>query len=212
MSITSQYRTVETVERLREIVNAPAPDAMSIRKQRASLDEHCRAFIAASPFCLLATASSSGRCDVSPRGDAPGFALVLDERTIAIPERPGNRRIDSLLNIIDNPHAGLLFLVPGKDETLRVNGRAAIVEDDGLLARMRAQGKSPQVGIMIETEEVFFHCARAFRRSRLWQQESWPESGALATFGTVLADQIRPDNMTASEIDCYLEEANRKLY
>jgi PPOX class probable FMN-dependent enzyme len=209
---TATGHAVTTVERLREIISAPKADAPALKKQLPALDAHCRAFIATSPFLLLATAGASGRCDVSPRGDAPGFVLVLDDATIVIPDRPGNRRLDSLQNILENPHAGLIFLVPNVEETLRVNGRAWISEDPELLARMRADGKTPQLGIVVETEEVYFQCARAFRRAHLWSPETWIERDALPSFGTILRDQVRLDGMTAADIDAALEESNKRLY
>lgn len=203
---------VTSIARLREIVEAPKPDAPAMRKQRDTLDDHCRAFLAASPFVLLGTANADGRCDVSPRGDAPGFVLVVDERTLVIPERPGNRRLDSLQNILENPRVGLLALAPNVEETLRANGRAWLSEDPSLLARMAVGGKAPQLGIVVEVDEVFFHCARAFRRARLWQPESWITRDALPTLGQILHDQIRPDGMSAADIDCSLAESNRRLY
>src|SRR5205814_4961602 len=137
----------------------------ALLKERGVLDEQCRAFIARSPFLLLATSGASGRCDVSPKGDPPGFVVVLDEHRLAIPDRLGNKRLDGMRNILENPHVGLIFLIPGREETLRVNGRASIVRDVELLTRLAAQGKLPQLAIAVETEEVFFHCPKAFRRS-----------------------------------------------
>jgi uncharacterized protein len=209
---TTYSGAISSIEQLRDIVPAPKPDAFSILKQQTQLDEHCRAVIAASPFMLLATAGRDGRCDVSPRGDGPGFVLVLDDHTIAIPDRPGNRRLDSLENIIENPHVGLIFLVPGMDETLRVNGPATIVQDPDLLARMPAGNKTPTLAIVVETEEVYFQCARALKRAQLWQPERWIDRAAIPTFGRILKDQIKPAGMTAEDLDCYLEEGNRNLY
>lgn len=203
---------VTSVERLREIIKAPPTDSAVMRKQLANLDTHCSAFIAKSPFLLLGTSGPDGRCDVSPRGDGPGFVLQLDERTLVVPDRPGNRRIDSFLNIVENPHVGLIFLIPNVDETLRVNGLAWITEDPELLARMQMQGKTPQLGIVVEAEEIFFHCARAFRRANLWQPESWIERGELPSLGRMLHDQLKLEDVTAEEIDCSLEESNRRLY
>jgi hypothetical protein len=125
--------------------------------------------VALSPFVLVGTSDAGGTCDVSPRGDAPGFVLVLDEETLAIPERPGNRRIDSLLNILETGVVGLLFLVPGFEETLRINGRASVVRNACILKRTEAQGKPPAVAIGLELEECFPHCAKAFKRSGLWR-------------------------------------------
>src|SRR5512134_3452917 len=136
------------------------PSELAVRKDIGRLDEHCRAFIARSPFVLVATADARGRCDVSPKGDAPGFVLVLDARHLAIPDRPGNKRFDGMRNILENPHVGLIFLVPGREETLRVNGRATVTRDPALLARLEAAGKRPSLAIGVEVEEVFMHCAK----------------------------------------------------
>jgi PPOX class probable FMN-dependent enzyme len=203
---------ITSAEDLRQVISAPQADSLVWKKQLAALDAHCRAFIAKSPFALLATAGADGRCDVTPRGDGPGFVRVLDEQTLVIPERPGNRRIDSLLNIIANPHAGLLFLVPGVDETLRVNGRAAITQDPDLLAQLAVSGKVPQVAVELAVEEVFFHCARAFKRARLWEPGTWIERGELPTLGQIIVDQMKITEFTAAELDCSLEESNKRLY
>lgn len=211
-AVSTYTGALTSVEQLRDIIPAPKPDAFSILKQQTALDQHCRAVIAASPFMLLATAGSDGRCDVSPRGDGPGFVYVIDDTTLAIPDRPGNRRLDSLENIIENPHVGLIFMVPGMDETLRVNGPATIVQDPDLLARMPAGGKTPTLAIVVEAEEVYFQCARALKRASLWNPERWIERAALPTLGRILKDQIKTANLTAEEIDCSLEESNRNLY
>lgn len=212
MTGTATRHAVTSVDRLREIIKAPPAESGVMRKQFALLDAHCRAFIAKSPFLLLGTSRADGRCDVSPRGDGPGFVLQLDERTIVIPDRPGNRRIDSFQNIIENPHVGLIFLIPNVDETLRVNGSAWITEDPELLERMQMKGKTPQLGIVVEAEEVFFHCARAFRRANLWQPENWIDRAELPTLGQIMHDQLKPEDVTAEDIDCSLEESNRNLY
>jgi len=212
MATSTAHRTVTSTERLREIISAPATDRLVMRKQLAALDEHCRRFIAMSPFLLLGTANSAGRCDVTPRGDGAGFVVVLDDRTLLLPDRPGNRRLDSMLNIIDNPRAGLLFIIPGIDETLRVNGRASVTEDPDLLAPVAVQGKTPLVGIVVETEEVFFHCARAFKRSKLWETAAWPDRADLPSLGRILADQTKPADATSADLDCMLDESNKHLY
>jgi PPOX class probable FMN-dependent enzyme len=204
-------QTVTSLEEVREIIGTPSE--MALRKELPALDAHCRAFIEASPFVLVGTSGASGRCDVSPRGDAPGFVLVVDDTTLLIPDRPGNRRIDSFQNILDNPHVGLLFIVPGVEETLRLNGRATLIRDPEWLARLSAQGKTPTIAIAVEVEEVFLHCAKAFRRSNLWQAESWPDRSTLPTLGQILLDQLRPPDTSATELDCALEEAYRtRLY
>src|SRR5512132_3343936 len=130
---------------LRAIIGVPNP--RSVLKERRSLDEHTRAFIARSPFLLMATSDANGRCDVSPKGDAPGFVQVLDDRRLAIPDRPGNKRFDGMTNILTNPHVGLIFLVPGRQETLRINGRAWITQDQELLSGMAVNGKVPVLAI-----------------------------------------------------------------
>ncbi|MDT0528137.1 pyridoxamine 5'-phosphate oxidase family protein [Micromonospora sp. DSM 115977] len=158
-------------EELRELLGAPMPRAVT--KERPVLHARDRDWLAASPFCLVATAGADGSCDVSPKGDPPGFALVLDERTIAIPERPGNRRADGYRNILDNPHVGLIFMIPGRTDTLRINGRARLVRDAPWFDDMVVKGHRPILAVMVEIEQIFYHCAKAFLRSELWQPESW---------------------------------------
>ena len=212
MTATQAQHAVTSIEQLREIISTPAPDAPAMRKDIGVLDRHCQAFIEKSPFLLLSTSGPSGRCDVSPRGDGPGVVKVLDEHTLVVPDRPGNRRLDSLQNIIENPHAGLIFLVPNVDETLRVNGKAWLTRDPELLEQMAMQGKVPQLGIVIEAQEVFFHCARAFKRASLWKTDTWIERTELPTLGTILHDQLNPENLTAEQYDESLESSNRRLY
>jgi uncharacterized protein len=208
---TGFERVVCSEAELRAIVGEPTERA--VKKQIDRLDEHCRSIIAASPFMLLGTASAGGWCDVSPKGDAPGFVQVLDERTLAIPDRPGNKRLDSLKNIVENPRVGLLFMVPGKGETLRVNGRAAIVRDEPLLARLTFEGKQPLLAIVVEVEEAFAHCSKAFIRSHLWEPETWPDSSALPSISRMVFDHTRPAGMTLEQIEAATAEAYRtKLY
>lgn len=149
---------------LRELLGYPSEVVK--RKSIHQLDHHCRDYIAMSPLLFLSTADEHGSCDVSPRGDAPGSVLVLDEGHLVIPERPGNRRLDSLLNILANPHIGLIFIIPGLEETLRVNGQAYIIKDEPILDRMRARGKRPALGIGVKVEECYMHCAKAFKDRR----------------------------------------------
>jgi PPOX class probable FMN-dependent enzyme len=160
---------------LRELLGAPTPRAAS--KERPSLHEHDKQWLAQSPFCLIATAGSDGSCDVSPKGDPPGFTQVLDDTTIAIPDRPGNRRVDSFRNVLANPRVGLLFLVPGRGDTLRINGRARLVREAPFFDRMVVKGHRPVIALVVEIDEVFFHCSKAFLRSALWKPETWdPEA------------------------------------
>ena len=206
------FKHVVTSEReLRDILGSPSERA--VKKDIAGLDEHGRAYIARSPFMLLATSSATGRCDVSPKGDAPGFVRVLDDHHLVVPERPGNRRLDGMRNIVDNPHVGMIFLIPGREETLRVNGRAWIVRDAEILASLTARGKEPPVAIGVEIEECFFHCPKAFRRSELWEPERWPDRDALPTMACVIYDQIRPEGKTLEEYQRESEEGlKRTLY
>lgn len=162
---------ITTEEQLRALLGEPVPAALA--KERTALADVDREWLAASPFCLVATSSADGECDVSPKGDPPGFTLVLDERTIAIPERAGNRRADGYRNILANPHVGLIYLLPGRTDTLRINGRARLVTDAGLLDRMVVKGHRPVLAVVVEVEQVFHHCGKAFLRSQLWDPESW---------------------------------------
>jgi len=193
---------------LREIVGVPT--ARSVQKERSTFDQHDRAFIARSPFLLIATAGADGRCDISPKGDAPGFVLVLDDRRLVIPDRPGNKRLDSMRNLLANPHVGLIFVVPGREETLRVNGRAWITRDPELLRRSEVRGRTPLLAIGVEVEQCFLHCAKAFRRSQLWAHEQWPGPDALPSLACVLFDQIRPEGVTLQEYELDIEESYAK--
>ena len=205
----NEFENVITSEQeLREIMGEPF--ARAVQKERSTLDAHCRAFIAQSPFLLMATAGPGGRCDVSPKGDVPGFVLVLDDRRIVVPDRPGNKRLDGMKNLIANPHIGLIFLVPGREETLRVNGRAWITRDPELLRRCAVQGKMPLLAIGVEVEECFLHCAKAFRRSQLWAHEQWPARDVLPSMAYVLFDQIQPQGMTLQDYERDIEEGYRK--
>ncbi len=199
--------TIESTAALRELLGTPSERA--VRKDVGRLDAYCRAFIARSPFALLGSADAQGRCDVSPKGDVPGFALVLDERTLVIPERPGNRRGDTLGNVVMNPEIGILFIVPGTEHTLRVNGRARLARDPWLLERLQVQGKTPLLAIVVEVRESYFHCAKAFRRSRLWQPERYAGPDELATLGCVLHDQLNVNDITGAQLDQQLEAGYR---
>jgi len=159
-----------------ELVNAKVSDR---------LNEVTRRFVDRSPFVLLATAAADGSCDVSPRGDPPGFVRVLDERTLLIPERPGNRLADSLRNILVNPHVGLLFVIPGVGDTLRANGRATLVTDPELLEPSAVEGKTPKLGILVEVDQVFTHCSKAFIRSQLWNPDQFVDRAELPSSGEV---------------------------
>jgi hypothetical protein len=159
------------------------------------LDDHCRAFIAKSPFVLLASSDQMGNIDVSPKGDPAGFVKVLDDKTLVLPDRPGNRRADSLTNILQDDRVGLLFLIPGKRETLRVNGRAKIVRDTWVRQELAVQDKLPDLAVVVTVEEAFMHCAKSLIRSHLWEPESWPDLDGIASLAQVLVDHA---NLTCS--------------
>jgi uncharacterized protein len=176
------------------------------------LDAHCRRFIALSPFLVIGSSDPQGRGDTSPKGDPPGFVQVLDDRTIAIPDRPGNNRIDTLRNLVDNPEIAVIFFIPGVDETLRINGRAKISTDPELLARMEVQGKRPILAIVIELREAYLHCAKALKRSKLWDPATRVERSALPSLGKMILDQAKSSEPVA-EVEARIEQAYReKLY
>jgi hypothetical protein len=159
---------------------------------------------------LVATADTKGRCDVSPKGDAPGFVLVVDDRHLLIPNRPGNKRFDGMRNLLENPGIGLIFLVPGSEETLRVNGRAKIIRDPEWLARLAAQGKVPQLAILVEVQESFPHCAKCVKRSGLWEPARWPHRSGLASPARMFRDHAGLNTMTVEELDQRLQDGYRK--
>jgi PPOX class probable FMN-dependent enzyme len=197
-------QVVESEEALRDILGHASEGV--IKKSQPFISNHVQTFIQRSPFLLIGTSSATGAHDVSPRGDKPGFVKVLDDRTIMIPDRPGNRRLDTMVNIINNPNMGLIFLIPGIDETVRINGHAVISRDEALLAQTEVEGKRSQVVIVVEVREVFFHCAKAFRRSNLWKPEAQAARTEVPTLGQVLKDSNKLTDVTAEAIDQDLEE------
>ncbi|MFI6274914.1 MSMEG_1061 family FMN-dependent PPOX-type flavoprotein [Streptomyces sp. NPDC050988] len=156
---------------LRELLGEPWP--IVIEKVHDQLTDKDRDIVTQSPFCLLATSDAGGNCDVSPRGDAPGFTYVIDSRTLALPDRPGNRRGDSFHNVLDNPHAGLLYLIPGSKEVLRVNGRARILTDAPFFDAMKLDDQRPTLALVLEIDEIYLHCPQSLRRSGVWNPASW---------------------------------------
>ncbi|KTS33631.1 pyridoxamine 5'-phosphate oxidase [Methylobacterium indicum] len=180
-------------------------------KVLARLDPHARAFIALSPFLVVATADAEGRADASPRGDAPGFVQVLDDATLLIPDRRGNNRADSFGNLLAAPGIGLIFLVPGVTETLRVNGTARITTDVALLTPLAAQGKVPTTGLLVAVREAFFHCGKAVMRARLWDPAAQVPRGTVPSLGRILAEQTGALGVT--EAERLMEESYRtRLY
>jgi PPOX class probable FMN-dependent enzyme len=201
-----------TPEALRAALGSPVE--LAARKAIPRLDHYCAEFIARAPFLTLATCNRRGELDVSPRGDRPGFVLMLDQQTLFIPERPGNARYDSLLNILDHPRVGLLFFIPGFEDTLRVNGRAAVVDNPILQARCAVDGKLPRAGIRVDVEEAFLHCAKALRRGRLWDPAAQRDRGELPSLGRMILEQTAATSEAVpaalvAEVDALVEENYR---
>lgn len=202
--------SVNTMDELRGVYRPPA--ARAELKVLDHLDVHCRRFIELSPFYVISSARADGRADASPRGDPPGsLAHVLDDKTLLLGDRPGNRQVDTMMNLIERPFVGLLFFVPGFTETLRLNGRAEITTDSELLKAMAIKGRPPISGLKVTVEEAFLHCAKALVRARLWDPAAQVERTCYPTYGQVLADQIA--GADAAEIDAGEDESTRtELY
>lgn len=209
MTNTRGYVEVDSDAELRELLGDPVPRA--ITKERHTLHEQDRNWLAASPFCLIATSDASGACDVSPKGDPPGFTHVLDDTTIVIPDRPGNRRADGFHNVLANPHVGLIYLVPGRGETLRINGRARLLRDAPFFDEMIVKGNRPQLALLVEIEQIFFHCSKAFLRSALWKPETWEPDRLPSQAAIVKSVQPTPESL--EELERYYGPSYlRKLY
>ena len=196
--------TIEHPQQLREIYGEPGERA--VKKQLARLDRHCRNFIALSPFLVIASSDPSGRCDASPKGDAPGFVRIVDDTTLLIPDRLGNNRIDTLGNLLARPGVGLIFFVPGINETLRVNGQAKVTTDPELLEPLSVNGKAPRSGILVAAEEIYFHCGKALIRSDLWNPEKHVARAAWPSLGRIIAEQIGgmdPDEAESQTAESY---------
>ena len=188
---------------LRPLYNGPS--ALVRAKQIDRIDAHCRSFIAHSPLVMIGSSHPERGADVSPRGDAPGFVQVLDEHHLAIPDRPGNNRLDTLENLLANPAVGLFFLVPGVEETLRVNGTARLSRSQPLLDIMAVDGKLPKLAIVVTVSEAFLHCAKALKRARLWADDYRIDRKQLPTLGRMIVEQARPVGLTAEEADARIE-------
>ncbi|GAA5169639.1 pyridoxamine 5'-phosphate oxidase family protein [Pseudonocardia eucalypti] len=199
---------ITSVERLRELLGGP-PLPRVADKARDRLHPMHRRWLAASPFCLVATSGADGTCDVSPKGDPPGFARVLDDRTLALPERPGNRRADGFHNVLANPQVGLIFMVPGRGDTLRINGTARLIADAPYFDELAVAGKRPLLAMEIVIQEVFFHCAKAFLRSSLWTA---PAPSDLPSRAQIAKTLERPDDSLASLEEYYGPAYATKLY
>ncbi|HEY2195096.1 MAG TPA: MSMEG_1061 family FMN-dependent PPOX-type flavoprotein [Actinomycetospora sp.] len=201
----SEGKHITSAEELREVVGGPVRRA--VVKQRDRLDETDRAFIARSPFQMIATAGGDGTVDVSPKGDPAGSVHVRDDRTLVLPDRPGNRRVDGFLNVLENPHVGLIFLVPRRTDTLRINGTARILLDPPYAETLRHRGHVPRLVLEVGVEEVFTHCAKAFLRSGLWEPETWPEDD-LPSIAQMASRTT--DDMTLTEMEAYYSEENTR--
>lgn len=204
---------ITSIEQLEAVVGMPS--ARAAAKERPALTEIDRAWLAASPFCVLATADAEGRCDASPKGDPAGQLVhVLDDRTIALAERPGNKRVDGYRNVIANPHVGLNFVIPGRADTLRINGRARLVSDAPFFDDLVVRDRRPILALVVEIETIYFHCGKAFMRSRLWEPETWdPE--AVVPRRAVIAQELEPQpDKTLADLDDYYRPENysRGLY
>jgi uncharacterized protein len=206
---TSGFARITSEEQLREVVGHPS-DVVANKARTALTQEH-RDWLARSPFCMIATAGTDGTCDVSPKGDPPGFTLVLDDRTIAIPDRKGNRRADGFLNVLANPHIGLIYVVPGRADTLRVNGRATLLRDAPFFDDMVVKGHRPVLALLVEVEQVFFHCPKAFMRSNLWQPETW-DPDALPSRARLVQAVERPADSIEELERYYGPEYAKSLY
>lgn len=185
---------------LRALYDAPPSDIVA-RKEIDHLDDHCRRYLALCRFVLVASADAAGRVDVTPRGGPPGFVSVLDERTLAIPDATGNRRLDTFRNVVQTGRAGLLLLLPGRGQTLRVNGRACVSTDADLLASLTSVGKPPRAALVMAVEEVFTHCPKAFVRSGLWDAASWPAPGEMPSPAAMLRDHVGDPAFTLEQAE-----------
>jgi len=198
---------IKSVDELRALYRMPG--GRSLEKELTHLEKHSRQFISLSPFLVIGSSSGDGTADVSPRGEAPGFVKVLDDKRIAIPDRPGNNRLDTLRNLLEKPQVGLIFLIPGVDETLRINGHAEIRDDDELLEMFAVSGKRPCTVLLVHVEEVYLHCAKALMRSKLWQAEAMNTRDVLPAMGQMISDQIGAATPPETQQD--MQERYRKV-
>lgn len=182
---------ITSVEQLRLLVEPPRKAQLT--KVMSALDGHGRRWIEHSPFVVISSVDSAGRMDLSPKGDAPGFVRILDDRTLAVPDRPGNRRLDTMLNILERPQVGLMFVVPGRGEVFRIAGTSQIVTDPELLDTMQAGGRAPALALVVTIDEAMFHCGKSVIRSKLWAPEHWPKIDDLASYAECLIDQTTSD-------------------
>ena len=189
------------------------PSELARLKQLDHLDPHCRRFIGLSPFLVIGTTRPGTGTDVSPRGDAPGFVQVIDDRTLAIPDRLGNNRVDTMSNLVHEPAVGLIFFIPGIDETLRVNGTGSLSRDPALLQAMAVNGKLPKLAIKVSVREAFLHCGKALKRSKLWGDDFKVAPKNFPSLGRIIVEQVKPTNITVEEADARVEDGYKnRLY
>lgn len=188
---------VSSAEELKRMVGVPSVNVQN--KIIAQVESHVEYYLSLSPLFFLATSDAQGRCDVSPRGDEPGFVKVLDEHHVIFPDRPGNRRVDSLLNILDNPHVGMICVIPGLEEVLRINGSAFITKNTGLLDKLGWKGKTAGLGVVVKVEECFLHCPRAFKQAGVWKDESWPEKDELPLMNELYRAHLKINGIALGE-------------
>ncbi|MCA8879017.1 MAG: pyridoxamine 5'-phosphate oxidase family protein [Rhodobacteraceae bacterium] len=207
----TEFESVVTSEaELAEVIGTPPPAV--VNKVIDCLDELCCAFIARAPFCLIATSGADGHIDVSPKGDPAGFVQVLDPGRLAIPDRPGNRRIDTFHNLLRNPQIGILFLIPGKNETLRIRGEARIVRDAALLQGMAVNGRVPALALVVHVREAFFHCPKCMIRGHLWDPAAWPDSSDLVDIGRAMIRHARLDTTPEAQFAEAERQGLTRLY
>lgn len=200
---------IETTQQLRSLTRQPSERARS--KVIDHVDEICQNFIAASPFVIVATRGADGLLDVSPKGDPAGFVQVLDRKTLAIPDRPGNYRLDTFENLLSYPEIGLIFLIPGNGDTLRMSGRAKLVRDRKLQVHLAVQGKQPEIILIVNVEQAFLHCPKCIVRAQLWSPEHWPDRTMVPTLAEAIMAHARPTE-SAADVRAFIESHNSHLY
>jgi uncharacterized protein len=200
-----------SIDELRPPYRPPSP--LMRAKQLDRLDRHCRDFIARAPLVIIGSAHPERGQDVSPRGDAPGFVHIFDCHHLAIPDRPGNNRLDTMENLLTNPAVGLLFIIPGIEELLRVNGTARLTRSQALLESMSVGDKAPKLAIIVTVSEAFLHCTKALKRSRLWQDDYRVDRDELPSLGQMISDQTRPVDLSVKDVEARIEaDARENLY
>lgn len=209
-AVVAQFdEVITTRQRLRELSGGPSSRARG--KVIDHIDALCRRFIAACPFVMVATRGADRQMDVSPKGDPPGFVAVLDEKTLAIPDRPGNHRLDTFENVLTHPEVGLFFMIPGNGDTLRVSGAGRIVRDSSLQSRLAANGKAPNLALIVTVEEAFMHCPKCMIRSRLWSPDHWPNRSDVPSLAEAIVAHAKPPE-TVAEVQAIIDDSIARLY